>query len=128
MTTLKNVLLINAATSGLTGAGLILFPFPIATVFGTAESAPFTATGIFLFIFAAFVGFVGSQRIIRQSLVRIIITLDILWVTASLAIVILQVFGLTILGYALISAVAGWVALMAYLQSIGLKQVVQQKN
>ena len=127
MTTLKNVLLVNAVTSGLTGAGLILFRFPIATIFGTTEGDPFAGTGIFLFAFAIFVGIVATQRIIRDNLVRIIITLDILWVVASLAIVVLQAFGLTILGYALISAVAGWVGLMAYLQSIGLKQLVQQK-
>jgi hypothetical protein len=128
MTTLKNVLLVNAVTSGLTGAGLIFFPFPIATIFGAFEIGPFVGAGIFLFLFAAFVAFVASQKIIREKAVRVIIMLDILWVVASLGIVILQAFGLTILGYVLISAVAGWVGLMAYLQSNGLKQPVQQNN
>lgn len=127
MTTLKNVLLVNAVTSGLTGAGLILIPSPISTLFGTTDTGPFIGTGIFLFLFASFVGFVASQKIIQENLVRTIVILDILWVVTSLGIVIMQVFGLTILGYALISAVAGWVGLMAYLQSIGLKQLVQQK-
>jgi len=127
MTTLKNVLLVNAVTSGLTGAGLILFPVSIATIFGATESWPFTETGVFLFLFAAFVGFVGSQRTIRQNFVRAIITLDILWVVGSLLIVIFQPFDLTILGYAFIAAVAGWVGLMAYLQSAGLKRFVTGK-
>lgn len=127
MTTLKNVLLINAVSSGLTGAGLIVFPLQIATIFGITEGAPFAGTGIFLFAFAIFVGIVATQRIIRDNLVRIIITLDVLWVVASLAIVALQVFSITILGYALITAVAGWVGLMAYLQTAGLKQLIQQK-
>lgn len=128
MTSLKNVLLVNAVSSGATGAALILFPASIATIFGTTESWPFIDTGVFLFLFAAFVGFVASQRTIRQKLVRTIITLDILWVAGSLAIVILQLFNLTILGYILISAVAGWVALMAYLQSTGLKQLAPQNS
>ena len=128
MTTLKNVLLVNAVTSGLTGVGLILFSTSIATIFGIAESWPLTGTGVFLFLFAAFVGLVASQRTIRQNLVRTIITLDILWVVGSLAIVVPQLFGLTILGYASIAAVAGWVGLMAYLQSTGLKQLAQENN
>lgn len=127
MTTLRNVLMINAGTSGITGAGLILFSSQTATIFGTNEPVAFSGTGIFLIAFASFVGFVASQKIIRENRVRFIITLDILWVVISLGIVVLQAFGLTMLGYGLISAVAGWVGLMAYLQSVGLKQLATGK-
>jgi hypothetical protein len=70
---------------------------------------------------------VASQKMIRENRVRLIISLDILWVVVSLGIVVLQAFGLTMLGYGLISAVAGWVGLMAYLQAIGLKQLATGK-
>jgi len=127
MITLKNVLLLNAVSSGATGLGLILFPGLIANLFGTNETAAFIGTGIFLVLFAGMVGTVGLARQIGERAVRFIVTLDSLWVVKSLAIVVLQLFGLSTLGYILIGAVAAWVGLMAYLQANGLKQLTTAK-
>ncbi len=123
MTTLKNVLLINALSSGATGLGLIVMPGIIATLFGFPQTQPFLGVGIFLFAFAALVFTVSRNKDLSKGSVLLIIVLDVVWVVASLAIVLLQLFNLSMFGYILIFAVAAWVGLMAYLQFNGLKRI-----
>ncbi|RYU94624.1 hypothetical protein [Emticicia agri] len=127
MTTLKNVLLINALSSGATGLLLIEFPSFTAQLFGVSQTMPFMATGIFLVAFALLVYYASRQKITNKTLVRWIIALDIMWVADSLIVVGGQLFGLTLIGYALTSAVALWVALMAFLQIKGLKETLVLK-
>ncbi|RFS15638.1 hypothetical protein [Emticicia sp. C21] len=122
MTTLKNVLLINALSSGATGLLLIEFPSFTAQLFGVSQSMPFMATGIFLVAFSLLVYYASRQKSVNKTLVRWIIALDIMWVVDSLIVVGGQLFDFTLIGYALTSAVALWVALMAFLQIRGLKE------
>ena len=61
MKTLKNVLLVNALSSGATGLGLIAFAAPIAILFGISEPTPVMEVGIFLVVFAILV-FRGGQK------------------------------------------------------------------
>ncbi len=122
MTTLKNVLLINALSSGATGLLLIEFPSFTAQLFGVLQTMPFMATGIFLVVFSLLVYYASRQKPANKTLVRWIIALDIMWVADSLIVVGGQLFDFTLIGYALTSAVALWVALMAFLQIRGLKE------
>lgn len=122
MNMLKNVLLINALTSGATGMLLALFPGMMANLCGAAQAWPFTAAGIFLIAFAGLVFIQSRRQVPQKGWVKLIIALDIVWVIESLIIVVPQLFGLSFMGYLLIGAVAGWVGLMAILQSKGLKQ------
>lgn len=122
MNRLKNVLLINALSSGTTGLSLIFFPGLVAGLCGATLTWPFVATGLFLVAFAVFV-FIQSRRAVPpRKWVKLIIALDIIWVVESAIVVVPQLFGLSFPGYVLITAVAGWVALMAFLQTKGLKQ------
>ena|SRR4028119_269626 len=123
MTTLKNVLLINALSSGATGIGLIVFAPFLAGLFGTSHVQTVWGTGIFLLEFAILVYYFGRKQQINPNGVKFIITLDTLWVASSLVVVLFQLFDLSFTGYFLISAVALWVAAMAYLQSEGLKKM-----
>lgn len=122
MATLKNVLLINAFSSGATGLLLIFFSGYVSKLFGLASLFPFVGVGIFLLVFALFVWIQSRRNPMNKRWIKIIIALDILWVVESLMIVLPQMFGLTSIGYILIAAVAGWVLLMAILQMKGLKQ------
>ncbi|MBA4852852.1 hypothetical protein [Emticicia sp. BO119] len=122
MTTLKNVLLINALSSGVTGLLLIEFPSFIAQFFGVSQTMPFRATGIFLVAFALLVYYASRQKTTNKTLVRWIIALDLMWVADSLIVVAGQLFDFTLIGYAITSAVGLWVALMAFLQIKGLKE------
>jgi hypothetical protein len=124
MISLKQVLLLNAVSSGATGALLMLFPAPVARLFGVAPVVPFVAVGAFLLVFAAGVGYEGMQKPPRSGRVQRIIALDIAWVVGSLVAVALLFSTLSVLGNGLILAVAGWVAGMAFLQSKGLRELM----
>jgi hypothetical protein len=121
MNRLKNVLLVNALSSGATGLLLFLFPRFTAGLFGTTHAWAFVATGIFLMAFAIFVFIQSRKAVPHRGWVKFIIALDILWVVESLIIVLPALFGLSMIGYLLIGAAAAWVALMAFLQTRGLK-------
>lgn len=114
-------MLVNALSSGATGLLLVLLPGYTAGLFGAAYTWPFVATGIFLLVFALLVFMQSRKQTPNKSWVKVIIALDILWVIESLIIVLPALFGLTVLGYCLIGAVAAWVALMAFLQARGLR-------
>lgn len=123
MITLKNVLLINAVSSGATGIGLVVLAETVAGLFGTTAVGAVMSVGIFLVVFAAGVLNEALQRTTRLAPVYIIIALDILWVISSIGIVLPQLFHLSATGYIAITAVALWVAAMAYLQIRGVKQI-----
>ncbi|AYB30040.1 hypothetical protein [Chryseolinea soli] len=123
MFTLRNVLLINAVSSGATGLLLVLFSDFFAGLFGIESVSPFLETGIFLLAFAGFVFFEGRRNPMNTSRIRLIIVLDTLWVVASILLLLLQPVAITLIGNAFIAAVALWVAAMAILQFRGLKQV-----
>lgn len=127
MKTLKNVLLINALSSGATGIGLIVFARGVAELFGIVAYGVLWGVGFFLFSFAVLV-FVESRRYPHNPrTVKLIIALDVMWVVGSLVIVLLQMFNLSGIGYLATSAVALWVAAMAYLQINGVKQITSAK-
>ena len=120
---LKNILLLNAVSSGATGLGIIVLAPFIVSIFGIPQVASFYGTGIFLLFFAGFVLYESLQRPIRAGRVMIISTLDGLWVITSFAIVLMGLFKLSMIGYGIITGVALWVASMAYLQMKGIKQL-----
>lgn len=125
MVNLKNVLLLNALSSGATGIGLLLASDLLADVFGTRETQAFGGVGIFLIVFAMLVYVVGRQKTINANAVRLIICADTLWVVVSMTIVLFQIFHISAAGYLIIAAVAMWVAAMAYFQFIGLNRIVK---
>jgi hypothetical protein len=122
MISLKQVLLVNAVSSGATGALLMLFPATATSLFGVAAVAPFLAVGGFLLVFAAGVGYEGMQKPLRPTRVQLIIGLDVIWVVGSLVAIALLFPVLSTQGNMLILAVAGWVAAMAYLQTRALRE------
>lgn len=123
MLPLKTTLLINGASSGAAGAGLILFAAKIAELFGVTNSAPFIEVGVFLLLFAAMVLFTAIRKEQNRGLIRFITFLDILWVLASVILVIEAKSSLSVIGIIAILAVVVWVGLMAYLQNKGIRQM-----
>lgn len=121
---LKNVLLINALSCAATGLLLFLVPDHAADLFGTVHAWPFIATGLFLLAFGVFVFIQSRKQQPDRAWVKFIIGLDILWVLDSLIILVPALFGLSVIGYVLIGAVAAWVGLMAFLQIKGLQAAV----
>ena len=123
MITLKNTLLLNAVSSGVTGLGLIAAAEPIADLFGATSATPIIGTGIFLVLFAGLVFIAHRKNPLDGKLVQWIILLDTLWVVSSIAILVLQPLMWSGIAYVAIAAVAAWVAAMAFLQYKGLRQL-----
>lgn len=119
--------MLNAVTSGITGLILAIVPRFVANLFATSNTTAFVAVGIFLFAFAVMVFRASIQNPLLEKTVNTIIALDTLWVLTSLAIILLQLLDVSTLGYSLIAAVAAWVALMAYLQFKGKKQLAPKE-
>jgi hypothetical protein len=127
MKTLRNVLLVNALSSGATGIGLVVMSTFISRLFDRTETLPFIAVGLFLVAFATLVFIVARMARISRSVLQLIIVLDSSWVVVSVFILLFQAFNLSTTGYVLIGAVAAWVALMASLQFRGL-QVLSNRS
>lgn len=121
MLPLSTTMQINAISSGATGAVLIMFAKPVASIFGVTQTAPFICIGIFLVLFAALVFIVSKKQPINTQAVRFIVLLDVLWVITSLFAIIFLFSTITSIGNMVIAVVAVWVAGMAYLQSKGFK-------
>jgi hypothetical protein len=126
MKALRNVLLINALTSGVTGLALAVIPGIFASLFETSARAPFVGTGVFLIVYAVMVFMESRRSDLSAPWIRFIILMDTLWVVCSLIIIASGIFTISVLGYGMIAAVALWVGLMGYLQYAGLKKMLNQ--
>ncbi len=124
MTTLKNVLLLNGLSSAATGLALLFFAPGLASSFDISHLEALYGVGVFLLLFGSMVFFESRKKTARAKVVLVITALDVLWVLASVVIVLAGVFVLSTIAYVVIAAVAVWVALMAYLQTKGLKQLL----
>ena len=122
MLTLKTALLVNGISAGATGAGLIAFARSIAVLFGLDQVAPFLYSGVFLILFGLYVVKTALSKSIGFPALRLISSLDLLWIIASIAVVAAAGSVISIIGNILIIAVAAWVGLMAVLQERTRKQ------
>lgn len=120
---LKNVLLVNGASSGATGVLLVAFARFIADLFQVTSAMPFVSVGVFLVLFAMLVISVAMNANGQTKKVQVIIVLDVVWTVTSFLFVIFFHDEIPMIGNALIIGVALWVAAMAYLQTKGLKQI-----
>jgi len=127
MLTLKNVLRVNALSSGLTGLLLTFFPGVFRDLFEVSHAAPFIGVGIFLVVFSILVAIVSANHPVSHSAVLAVTIADSAWVLASIAVILMPI-SMSIIGTALIIAVAGWVLMMAVLQMRGLRQTPAAMN
>ena len=121
--TLKNVLLTNAISSGMTGILLATMPSVFTRLFAIEGSTPFISVGIFLIVFSLFVVVTAMKENIPESWTKFIITLDITWVISSIVALIALFYKISIIGSVMILAVAAWVGMMAYLQNKNLNTI-----
>lgn len=121
MISLKNILKVNAISSGATGFGLVVFSGFFTSLFGVAQSTPFVEAGIFLLVFASFVMLTALQKTVNPRLAKIIVWLDSLWVIGSIILVLMLMYTISWVGHLLVIGVAMWVATMAILQNQGIR-------
>ncbi|WP_433896786.1 hypothetical protein [Sphingobacterium mizutaii] len=120
---LKNVLLINAISSGMTGLLIALNSKLVASIFKVSNTGPIIGVGIFLIIFSLFVLFTAFMHLQDNAWTKIIIGIDITWVLLSVFATALLYSSISMVGSTIILAVAAWVGLMAYLQTKTLNKV-----
>jgi hypothetical protein len=121
MITLKNVLLINAVSSGFTGLALIVAPQVIASLLEIAYPGVVFGVGVFLLAFSIGVYVVSRKTEPSRKAVESIVIMDSLWVVSSIAVVLFHLATESFLGNFIVTAIALWVALMAILQYKGMK-------
>jgi hypothetical protein len=121
ITNLRFALLADAAASGATGlmmiagAGLLdgLLGLPVALM---------REAGLLLVPYVAFVAYVGTRETISRPAVQATIAINVLWVAASIGLLMSDYVAPTALGYAFVIFQAVVVGVFAELQLIGLRR------
>ncbi len=121
MSFLQITLVSNAIFSFATGLSLILFHNVIATWFGKQNPTIFWIIGLGLLYFSYSI--IVEIRNPKPHAVFYIIIQDFIWVLASLVIVLIKPFNLSVPGYQIIAAVAFIVLAFGIGQSIGLGKI-----
>lgn len=118
---LRNALYLDAAASGVIAIALIAGSGLVAGITGL-PAAFLTVIGIALMPFVALVLWTARQAPPDAAAVRAVIALNAAWVVASVAVLLVQVFSPTMLGYGFIIVQAVTVGLFAELQFVGLRR------
>jgi hypothetical protein len=121
ITNLRFALLADAAASGATGlmmiagAGLLdgLLGLPVALM---------REAGLLLVPYVAFVVYVGTRETISRPAVQATIAMNVVWVVASVGLLMSGYVAPTVLGYAFVIFQAVVVGVFAELQLIGLRR------
>jgi len=118
---LRYALLADAVASGATGllmiAGADLLTGLLGLPVGLMREA-----GLLLIPYVALVAFVGTREVISRQAVQTIIALNVVWVAASVGLLVTDFVAPTALGTAFVLAQAAAVAVFAELQFIGLRR------
>ncbi len=120
---LKNVLLGNSIFSVISSAICILFAQRIAHTFGINTPIVITLTGVSLFVFAFSVWLVAEKFLHKKTLIKSIITMDFAWVSASIYVIILNPFSISLTGLIIIAVVGICVLLFGIFQTKELRKI-----
>jgi hypothetical protein len=118
---LRNALLLDAAATGATAALMIAGAGWLDGLLGL-PAALMREAGLILVPFVAFVAWAGARASVSRGAVAAIIAVNVIWVVASICLLIGNWVAPTPLGHAFVIAQAAAVGLFAALQHIGLKR------
>ena len=118
---LKNVLLVNALSTLLSGLCLILFHQQLARIFEINSGTPFWVLGLVITYFS-FTMFYEWKRLRALALLWILLQ-DTFFVLGCLAILLWQPFAISTTGYLLIALFSLIIVFFIVYQSIGLAQL-----
>jgi cytochrome c oxidase assembly factor CtaG len=100
---------------------MLIFSTAITNLFGLEERLPFLVVGIGLLFFAGTILFEVKRQ--RRNAVYWIIVQDVLWVLGSIVLLLLQPFGISMVGNVLIATVAFIVLVFAVWQYWSVQQL-----
>jgi hypothetical protein len=121
MNSLQRALVTNAIFSTTAALIMLIFSTAITNLFGLEERLPFLVIGAGLLFFAGTILFEVKRQ--RTKAVYWIIIQDVLWVLGSVVLLLLQPFGISMMGNVLIATVALIVLIFAIWQYLGIQKL-----
>lgn len=121
ITNLRFALIADAVASGATGLMMIAGADLLTGLLGLPV-ALLREAGLLLVPYVALVAYVGTRQNIPHGAVKAVITLNVLWVLASVGLLVSGFVTPTALGYAFVIFQATVVGVFAELQLIGLRR------
>ncbi len=121
MNSLQKALVTNAIFSTTSALIMLIFSTAITNLFGLEERLPFLVIGAGLLFFAGTILFEVKRQ--RTKAVYWIIIQDVLWVLGSVVLLLLQPFGISMMGNVLIATVALIVLIFAIWQYLGVQKL-----
>ena len=121
---LRWVLFADAGTCLATGLLMMVDAEALAQLSGLPPGLLFYA-GLSLVPFAAFLVFLATRKMSRQSMVWAVILLNVLWTADSILILLTGWVNPTDLGYALVVVQAVGVAVLTGLEYVGLRKSLE---
>ena len=118
---LRYALLADAIASGATALLLLAGAGVLASLLGLPV-ALMREAGMLLIPYVALVAFVGTREHISRTAAQSVISLNVIWVAASIGLLLTDYVAPTALGYAFVIVQAVAVAVFAELQFIGLRR------
>jgi hypothetical protein len=118
---LRRALLADAAFSGVSALVLTFGAGAFASLFNLPQGL-LLETGLFLIVYAAFVGWLGSRQSTLKALVWMVIIGNAAWTLASIALLFSGAVSPNVLGMVMVVAQAIATGVFAELQYIGLRK------
>lgn len=133
---LRWALLANAGVSAISAMACLLAADAVASaifapglsLFGLSAQDMVFELGILLLAFAGGVALIATRRLLRRGWVWAVIAADVLWVLDSGLLLVLFPEALTPMGFGIVAACAGLVAVLAIDQLIGLAMLYQGES
>ena len=118
---LRRALIADAVFSGVAALGFTFGAGAFAPMFNLPEML-LREVGLFLIVYAAFVGWLGTRQTMMKALVLIVITGNAAWTLASIALLFSGAVSPNLFGMAMVAAQAIATGVFAELQYIGLRK------
>ncbi|WP_316162755.1 hypothetical protein [Bradyrhizobium sp. SZCCHNRI20481] len=118
---LRRALLADAAFSGIAGLALTFGASPLAALLQLPD-ALLRETGLFLIVYAAFVGWLGARPMAPRPLILLVIAGNAAWTVGSIALLFSGLVTPNVPGEIFVAAQAVGTGVFAELQSIGLRR------
>ena len=118
---LRRALIADAVFSGVAALGFTFGAGAFAPLFNLPEMF-LREVGLFLIVYAAFVGWLGTRQSMMKALVLIVITGNAAWTLGSIALLFSGAVSPNLFGMAMVAAQAIATGVFAELQYIGLRK------
>ncbi|MGJ4898767.1 hypothetical protein ACQR2B_26105 [Bradyrhizobium oligotrophicum] len=118
---LRRALLADAAFSGVAGLALTFGASPLAALLQLPD-ALLRETGLFLVVYASFVGWLGSRPVAPRPLIVLVIAGNAAWTVGSIALLFSGLVAPNVLGEIFVAVQALGTGLFAELQYMGLRR------